>query len=455
MAVLGESGRWRRGPLGVQADALAGVAEPARPSPLSPPAATTPLAPNAGALATTLATLTTPLHCDGADWCPTPGWRRLLAVSCYQLDEGTGVRRGLLSLHDTRGDGLAPAGAAWEGAGVFDAAWAPAARGDADGGPLLALALADGTLEVLRVKTVDEGESEGASVEGAGAAAPLFDGCEAGQAAGRPFLALTPLAGAVVTGVDDTGGSGPAAGPAGAMALYVDWCRAPCGEARLAAATSAGGLAVADLGAERGLEVITAWQSHSLEAWTVAWDAHDPCILFSGADDAAFKGWDVRAPPGGAAGAALATPTFVNSRVHGAGVCCVAPSPHTPHRVATGSYDEAARLWDTRALARPVETTSLACGGGVWRLRWHPEDGSLLLAATMHDGFKVLALASGGLAVADHYPHQRTLAYGADWCASPGLGGTGLVATASFYERAVHLWAPAERLGSSGPGGGG
>lgn len=52
---------------------------------------------------------------------------------------------------------------------------------------------------------------------------------------------------------------------------------------------------------------------------------------------------------------------------------------------------------------------------------------------------------NGSFAIVEHYPHQRSLAYGADWCYGEG----GLVATAAFYERTVHVWKP-KAVGGTG-----
>ena len=87
-------------------------------------------------------------------------------------------------------------------------------------------------------------------------------------------------------------------------------------------------------------------------------------------------------------GAAPPVATAMNRRSHAAGVCCIAPCPSTPHLLATGSYDERARLWDARMLRAPL--VEHECGGGVWRLKWHPERRDVLLAACMHAGFAVL-----------------------------------------------------------------
>ena len=78
-----------------------------------------------------------------------------------------------------------------------------------------------------------------------------------------------------------------------------------------------------------------------------------------------LKRWDLRCDP-----AATPAATATNRRSHRAGVCCVSPSPSDTTLVASGSYDEMMRLWDVRTLREPLH--ELACGGGVWRLRWRP-----------------------------------------------------------------------------------
>jgi diphthamide biosynthesis protein 7 len=154
------------------------------------------------------------------------------------------------------------------------------------------------------------------------------------------------------------------------------------------------------------------WQAHEMEAWVASWDCHERDLLYSGADDGFLKRWDMRA---------LGAPTWVDRRSHQAGVCCIQSHPKLQHLLATGSYDETVRLYDTRQASdqpappryqnpasscrqclivphcvNPTATqtraplTELNVGGGVWRLKWSPDRPELLAAATMHAGFAVL-----------------------------------------------------------------
>ena len=79
---------------------------------------------------------------------------------------------------------------------------------------------------------------------------------------------------------------------------------------------------------------------------------------------------------------------------HSAGVCSIHSHPSREFTLATGSYDENLFIWDTRKMKLPV--SEFHVGGGVWRLKWHPQDHNLLLAADMHDGFHILNVAESG-----------------------------------------------------------
>ena len=86
----------------------------------------------------------------------------------------------------------------------------------------------------------------------------------------------------------------------------------------------------------------------------------------------------------------------------------------------------------------------VACGGGVWRFKWHPTKRNLALAACMHNGFAILHMddTTQQLSVQEDYPHQKTLGYGADWFRGKDTGAEDLVVTCSFYDNLVHLWKP-------------
>ena len=133
-----------------------------------------------------------------------------------------------------------------------------------------------------------------------------------------------------------------------------------------------------------------------------------------------------------------------------------------------GSYDETINLWDLRYLPpcslssssasskrqrfQPLATAQV--GGGVWRLRWHPSNPNLLMAAVMHGGVRTLLVHGGGagpgtsehgvqMQVVEEFRLHDSMAYGLDWVA-PFDDGTrspeNVVASCSFYDCKLNLW---------------
>ncbi|WIA20513.1 hypothetical protein OEZ85_004910 [Tetradesmus obliquus] len=211
------------------------------------------------------------------------------------------------------------------------------------------------------------------------------------------------------------------------MALALDWSSQQQQQQQqqqllAAVSSSAGTISIMQV-REAGLQRLAEWQGHELEAWMAHWDRHMPHVLYSGADDCSVKGWDTRTPCSSSSSSSSSSspadadesapeqaPIFSNRKSHSAGVCCISSHPRRQHVLVTGSYDEAVRLWDTRNMQRPVETCQVSTGGGVWRLKWHPTNDRLLLAACMYNGFALVAADSSwsGLEVVEDIPMNGT-----------------------------------------------
>ncbi|ETW05422.1 hypothetical protein H310_03188 [Aphanomyces invadans] len=355
-------------------------------------------------MATTLQVRDTGLHADCIESCPVEGHENIMAVGTYQLtkhDDAADTRSGTVALHSlstsTDSDGavaMVNKSLVEMQSGVFDMKWSfPRVNNKA----LLGLATAAGTLDIMELH-------------------------EESQELAR--LASTD--------------------PTDTMFLSLDWNNRVISATspQVAVSQSNGRVSVWQYG-EGALDLVEDWRAHDLfgseiEVWITAWNSHDLNVLYTGGDDAAFKGWDMRS---------VARPTFGLRNVHTMGVCSMQTHPHNDHVLAVGSYDESISIWDTRSFKRPV--LQYGTGGGVWRLKWHPTHESLLLAACMHNGFQILDVAlpqastDGTVQCRAQYTRQTSLAYGVDWWYHPQTlqSKRQIVGSASFYDHSFHVWA--------------
>ncbi|XP_017012425.2 diphthine methyltransferase [Drosophila takahashii] len=207
------------------------------------------------------------------------------------------------------------------------------------------------------------------------------------------------------------------------LALSLDWRREQA--IQLAVSDSKGGLHLLKCSPQGEIIRERSWSSgHGFEAWTCAFDRWSPHLLYSGGDDMLLLAHDLRTEQ-----------RAWSNRTHMAGVTCLLSHPRHEHHLLTGSYDEQLRLFDTRAMRRPLAELNL--GGGIWRLKPHPLASDLLLAACMYTNFSVVQLdaSAPGLSLLGAYEEHASICYGADWAPFRSRDdGSLTMATCSFYD---------------------
>lgn len=211
------------------------------------------------------------------------------------------------------------------------------------------------------------------------------------------------------------------------LLLSLDWSTNKFQSERplLTVSDSKGNITLLEL--NEGLTIKQMFLAHDFEAWITAFDCWNPNTIYSGGDDSKFKKFDTRTEPATA---------VVMSKAHDAGVTSIHSNVYKEFLLVSGSYDECVNVWDTRKLRFPLFSQSL--GGGVWRLKFDPYHGDLLLAACMHNGFQVIDV-NERLRVRASFSEHKSLAYGADWhCGQESTTKT--VASASFYDHLLCLW---------------
>ncbi|GAA5857230.1 hypothetical protein JCM8547_009386 [Rhodosporidiobolus lusitaniae] len=231
------------------------------------------------------------------------------------------------------------------------------------------------------------------------------------------------------------------------LCLSLDWStrRATTPDpASIVVSLSNGSISI--LGGESSFKVTSTWHAHDFEPWIAAFDAWEPNTVWTGGDDLKLKGWDLRQ--------GCDMPTFVNKRSFEGGVTTINSHPLVENLFAVGSYDSRIRLFDRRKPQVPL--TEFDAGGGIWRLKWHTSNHGRLLVAGMHGGFKVVDFDGLDLSSTDEagwltpgegklharFDQHESLAYGVDWSHGGKTSeGKDLVASCSFYDHKMHVWA--------------
>jgi diphthamide biosynthesis protein 7 len=220
------------------------------------------------------------------------------------------------------------------------------------------------------------------------------------------------------------------------MFLSVDWSSRLQGlqlDSQIVVSTQAGNIKVFDVSDD--IRTVSTFVGHSIggsavPAWIAAFDPHSRQTVVSGGDDMIMRLWDLRSGQS------------ISTKHHQAGVTAAQWHPSLENIFASGSYDEAIRVWDRRSLKDPLLYQET--GGGVWRVKWHSDSSHCyIVVASMHAGARVYETSADISSISlvasrDGSDPDKHLLYGIDvLIASPS---STKLASCSFYENKIEIW---------------
>lgn len=354
----------------------------------------------------------TELPADCIEWCPIDNWNKYVICGTYQLiqqEKQTRIGRILLFEQENNDSGqtLRPLNeSSVNTSGIFDMKWA---FHTINGKPCFGSALSDGSVDICSLNQNSQ-DTKSISIK-------------------------TEATWNVNSLSDNSDGN--------IMSLSVDWSsrvlESEKNEPKIVVSHNDGTITLLKIANNSQIVAVNHWKAHDLEGWIAAFDYHQPELIFSGADDAIFKAWDSRV--------GFDFPIISQKKTHQAGVCSLHSHPFKSHLLISGSYDETVCMWDKRSLKRPL-LQSDPLGGGIWRLKWHPnpDHQTKVIAAAMYDGFKILDVDDNcpSIDVVCEYKEHKSIAYGVDWCFPTEIRKETAqeyhICSCSFYDHALKFW---------------
>lgn len=155
-------------------------------------------------------------------------------------------------------------------------------------------------------------------------------------------------------------------------------------------------------------------------------------FFYSGGDDTFLNVFDLRSDE--------PAQLTLKNKSHSAGVTTLLSFADYEFKLATGSYDDTLRIFDTRKIKQPINEINL--GGGIWRIKPNRLQKNLLLCANMYYNFSVVQFDEGftNVKVIGEYFEHESICYGCDWSFVRHLNENSFYfATCSMYDHKLNL----------------